>query len=68
MARCPECGGEMTSMMKRKICETCGLAISPEEYDRMWDAIRDKKFAEERTKKREQAEYLEWLQSKKQNE
>ncbi|MHA1584207.1 MAG: hypothetical protein ACTSVU_09040 [Promethearchaeota archaeon] len=65
MAKCPECGGEMVSKMKRKICETCGLSLTSSEYDHMWDKIRDERFTNERKQNRNHADYLKWYESKK---
>ena len=64
MARCPECGGYMKTRMKRKVCETCGLSLSPSEYDHEWSKIRDSQY-EEKDKKRRQNDYLKWYQSSK---
>ncbi len=65
MARCPECGGNMTSQMKRKICESCGLSLSGSEYDKEWDKIRSQRYAKNDEKKRKQSDYLKWYQSSK---
>lgn len=65
MARCPECGGEMTSHLKKKVCESCGLAVTPDDLDNMWDKLHEKKFEDERRKKTQHQEYLEWYQSSK---
>ncbi|MHA1720677.1 MAG: hypothetical protein ACTSXK_14235 [Promethearchaeota archaeon] len=66
MARCPECGGEMVSKNKRKICETCGLALTPSEYDREWDKIRASKYdRDEDLQKKRKREYLHWYESSK---
>ncbi len=65
MARCPECGGEMVSHMKRKVCETCGLSLTGSEYDREWDKIRETQEESDQEKRRRQREYLDWLESKK---
>ncbi len=65
MARCPECGGIMTSQMKRKTCETCGLSLSGSEYDHAWDKVRDQGRDEENQKRRRDREYLKWYESKK---
>jgi transcription initiation factor TFIIIB Brf1 subunit/transcription initiation factor TFIIB len=65
VATCPECGGEMKSVLKRKVCETCGLALWPEEYDALWDKVRDQRWDEEDQKKKKNREYLEWYTSHK---
>ncbi|MHA1673333.1 MAG: hypothetical protein ACTSYI_06875 [Promethearchaeota archaeon] len=55
----------MTSQMKRKTCETCGLSLSGSEYDHAWDKIRDQGRDEENQKRRRDREYLKWYESKK---
>jgi ribosomal protein L37AE/L43A len=65
MAKCPECGGNMKSRSKRKICETCGLSLSGGEYDRMWDKINDQKFRDERQARNKHRDYLKWYESHK---
>ena len=64
MAKCPECGGEMVSNLKRKVCETCGLSIWPDDYDTLWEKNREKRDLGENIKKKRQREYLEWYQGK----
>ena len=68
MARCPECGGEMTSFNKRKICQTCGLSLTGTEYDRMWERNRDSRYDEEDQKQRRNKDYMRWYRSSKKNE
>ena len=64
MAKCPECGGNIISKMKRKICETCGLALTPSEFDREWDKIREQRYEEERSQNRNRnKDYLKWYES-----
>jgi ribosomal protein L37AE/L43A len=65
MAKCPECGGNMTSRNKRKICETCGLSLSGSEYDRLWDKIHDNRYKNDRHKRSKHNEYLKWYESHK---
>ena len=66
MARCPECGGNVVGKNKRKICETCGLAMTPTEYDKEWRTIRSSKFErDEDPEKKKKREYLEWYESSK---
>ena len=66
-AKCPECGGEMQSVMKRKTCETCGLSLSGGEYDDLWRKNRDASFKEsDRSKKKRHEEYEDfWRDHKK---
>ena len=65
MALCPECGGMMTSKMKRKICETCGLSLSGSEYDKMWDKIRESKREKVGSSRDNHRDYLNWYESSK---
>ncbi|MHA1475505.1 MAG: hypothetical protein ACTSRX_04670 [Promethearchaeota archaeon] len=66
MARCPECGGNVVGKNKRKICETCGLALTPTEYDREWRSIHSSKYSkDEDPEKKRKREYLDWYESKK---
>jgi len=66
MAKCPECGGEMIGKMKRKICETCGLALAPTEYDREWRRIHSSKYTkDEDPESKRKREYLDWYESSK---
>ncbi|MHA1855203.1 MAG: hypothetical protein ACTSWX_12490 [Promethearchaeota archaeon] len=56
----------MVSKNKRKICETCGLALTPSEYDREWDKIRASKYdRDEDLQKKRKREYLHWYESSK---
>ncbi|WP_457558547.1 hypothetical protein [Candidatus Harpocratesius sp.] len=65
MAKCPECGGNMISRMKRKICETCGLSLTGSEYDREWEKVRDFSRDNENNRRRRNNEYLKWYESSK---
>ena len=67
MANCPECGGNVIGKMKKKICETCGLALTPTEFDRAWRKIREtKKYGiDEDPNKKRKREYLDWYESSK---
>lgn len=65
MAKCPECGGNMISRMKRKICETCGLSLSGTEYDHAWERNRDQMPEDDNKKHKRNQEYLKWYESKK---
>jgi len=55
----------MTSQMKRKTCETCGLSLSGSEYDHAWDKVRDQGRDEENKKRKRDREYLKWYESSK---
>ena len=66
-ARCPECGGTMGPAAYGrglKVCESCGLQLTQFEYDKMWDAIRNRSTPDEERKKQKR-EYLDWYTSKK---
>ncbi|MCF2140262.1 MAG: hypothetical protein K9W44_09440 [Candidatus Lokiarchaeota archaeon] len=65
MAKCPECGGNMISRMKRKICETCGLSLTGSEYDKAWDKIREHTNDDAHHRHRMKMEYLKWYESSK---
>lgn len=65
MAKCPECGGEMISKSKRKICETCGLSLTGSQYDSAWDKIRESARDEEDSSRKRNREYLNWYESSK---
>jgi tRNA(Ile2) C34 agmatinyltransferase TiaS len=63
---CPECGGEMAPAGRgKKTCQSCGLTLGHMEYERMWDKLRTEKVSRDDKKKRDQKEYLAWLQSDK---
>ena len=55
----------MKTIMGKKVCEVCGLALTIAEYDRMMDKKRRESFDKDRTKRDRQREYLEWYHSKK---
>lgn len=57
----------MTSSMKRKICETCGLSLTGTEYDRMWDRIRESKREKAHNPRKKHQDYLRWYESSKNN-
>ena len=65
MAKCPECGGNIVKGQKRKICETCGLALTPSEYDKEWDKIRERGFEDDRSQRQKNRDYLKWYESTK---
>lgn len=67
MAKCPECGGNMVSHAKRKICETCGLSLTGTEYDRLWDKIRESKREKNEKSRSKHRDYLKWYESSKQH-
>lgn len=62
---CPECGGVMTyeTATKRYICTSCGLYLTREEILDLKDKRRVE--LEDKKKKKERDEYLEWWLSKK---
>lgn len=66
MGKCPECGGNMISKMKRKICETCGLSLNGTEYDKAWDKVRDTiRTGDDDKKRKRNSDYLKWYESSK---
>lgn len=63
---CPECGGTLfyDTPAKRYICKSCGLYVTKEEISDLRAKIRSEQD-EQRRRKREHSEYLEWWLSKK---
>ncbi|MDG6998642.1 MAG: hypothetical protein JRN15_05955 [Nitrososphaerota archaeon] len=64
---CPECGASLffDSTAKRYVCKGCGLYVTKDELVNMRDKLR-RETDDNRKKRAEQSEYLEWwLSSKK---
>jgi transcription initiation factor TFIIIB Brf1 subunit/transcription initiation factor TFIIB len=64
MANCPECGGEVESINKKKVCMSCGLSLSASEFDDAWRKNRRRDEDPEEEKRRRQKEHYEWLMKK----
>lgn len=64
---CPECGGVLfyDALARRYVCKSCGLYATKDELQEIRDRLK-KDWGEERRRKRERSEYLDWwLTSKK---
>ena len=64
MGNCPECGGEVETINKKKVCTSCGLSLQPSEYDDAWDKNRKQSDDPNEIKRRKQKEHYEWLVKK----
>jgi ribosomal protein L37E len=64
MGNCPECGGEVETIDKKKVCTSCGLSLNPSEYDDAWDKNRRRNDDPMMEKRRKQKEHYEWLVKK----
>jgi len=62
---CPECGGTLfyDSPVRRYICKSCGLYATKDEIADLRAKIKSE--SEDKRKKKEKSEYLEWWLSKK---
>ncbi len=63
---CPECGGILffDSPTKRYTCKSCGLYVTKDELMNIKDKLRNQ-VDEQRKRKQQQSEYLEWWLSAK---
>lgn len=64
MGNCPECGGEVESINKKKVCTSCGLSLNFSEYDAAWDKNRRRNEDPNMEKRKKQKEHYEWLVKK----
>lgn len=65
---CPECGGKLLyeNPVRRFVCKGCGLYVTRDELTDLREKAKVGTRDEQRSKKKQQGEYLEWwLSSKK---